>query len=124
MSNIKVRNAPRLKLSDLLRRRKMTLKLFMDEFGITTYEALAIRCKRLGVQPPDESAFVALNMPLVSSPTEGVIVLAIEPEQDDVPRIRNGLVQQLVVEEQDNLEVTEGTQKKQRKKKESLPTDE
>jgi len=102
----------------------MTLKLFMDEFGITTYEALAIRCKRLGVQPPDESAFVALNMPLVSSPTEGVIVLAIEPEQDDVPRIRNGLVQQLVVEEQDNLEVTEGTQKKQRKKKESLPTDE
>jgi hypothetical protein len=102
----------------------MTLKLFMDEFGITTYEALAIRCKRLGVQPPDESAFVALNMPLVSSPTEGVIVLAIEPEQDEVPRIRNGLVQQLVVEEQDNLEVTEGTQKKQRKKKESLPTDE
>jgi hypothetical protein len=123
MSNIKVRNVPRLKLGDLLRRRKMTLKLFMDEFGITTYEALAIRCKRLGVQPPDESAFVALNMPLVSSPTEGVVVLAIEPEQDDVPRIRNGLVQ-LPVIEQDNLEVTEGTQKKQRKKKESLPTDE
>src|SRR3990167_532353 len=120
MSNIKVRNVPRLKLGDLLRRRKMTLKLFMDEFGITTYEALAIRCKRLGVQPPDESAFVALNMPLVSSPTEGVVVLAIEPEQDDVPRIRNGLVQ-LPVIEQDNLEVTEGTQKKQRKKKESLP---
>lgn len=126
MSNIKVKNVPRLKLTDLLRRRKMTLKSFMDEFGITTYEALAIRCKRLGVQTPDESAFTELNMPLVSSPTEGVVVL-VAPEdnpENEQQRVRNGLVQLTEVPVVPQSEGTEGTQKKHKKKKESSPTDE
>ena len=123
MSNIRVKNVPRLKLGDLLRRRKMSLKTFMDEFGVTTYEALTFRCKRLGVQAPEESEFKALNMPMVSDPSEGVIVLAAPIEIDEPQKIRNGLVQLERVTTSESV-TSEVTQKKTKKKKEDLPTDE
>lgn len=81
---MKTKHAPRLSLADLLRRRKMSLKQLIDQFGITTYEALCIRCDRMGVSPPDEAAFRAVvGTVTVSSPTEGVIVLEAPPIVDE-----------------------------------------
>jgi hypothetical protein len=75
------KNQPRLNLKDLLRRRKMTLMQFLSEFGITTYEGLAIRCDRMGVTPPSQQDFNAVIPPevYVNSPTEGVVVLEALP---------------------------------------------
>ena len=75
MPRFTVKNLPRLKLSDLLRRRKMTLDWFIKESGVQTYEALCARCHRLGVQPPPESDWKALRPKKVSSPSDGVVVL-------------------------------------------------
>lgn len=67
---------PKLKLTDLLRRRKMTLKQLLDEYGITTYSSLTIRCDRMGVLPPTHDEFTnVVGTIVVSSPTEGVVVL-------------------------------------------------
>jgi hypothetical protein len=67
--------APRLKLSDLLRRRKMTLKQMLAEHGITAYETLVIRCNRMGVQPPTLAEFRVVMPEAVNSAQEGVVVL-------------------------------------------------
>jgi len=75
MSLIKLKNLSRLKLTDLLRRRKMTLRDFLDEFGITTYMGLCIKCDRIGVSTPDEEAFDKVNIKFVSNPQEGVVVV-------------------------------------------------
>src|SRR5689334_11677525 len=80
-----VKNMPKLKLSDLLRRRKMTLRALLDEFGITTYEGLVIRCDRMGCAAPSEAEFkVAYPVGPVNSPTEGVVVLEPPPVVDDI----------------------------------------
>ncbi len=82
----KVPNSPpKLKLSDLLRRRKMTLRRLLDEFGITTFEGLCTRCTRMGVLPPSETEFkVAFPDPPVNNPPEGVIVLEPPPVIDEI----------------------------------------
>jgi len=74
---INVKNMPKLKLSDLLRRRKMTLQQFLNEFGITTHEGLSLRCARMGILPPDASEFETLfpSSKAVNSPQEGVVVI-------------------------------------------------
>jgi hypothetical protein len=80
-----VNNMPRLKLADLLRRRKMSLHQLLDEFGITTYEGLVIRCGRMGVTPPPEADFkVAHPDKPVNSPQEGVVVLEPPPVVDEI----------------------------------------
>jgi len=83
-----VKNMPRLRLADLLRRRKMSLKQMLDEFGITTYEGLTIRCNRMGVTPPDESDFHAVFPPPmvkpVNNPMEGIIVVEAMSVIDDI----------------------------------------
>lgn len=74
----------RINLIDLLRRRRSTLKNFLDETGIVSYELLKIRCESMGVVPPTESEFNEVKgNPLVhsvSSPTEGIIVFEVIPE--------------------------------------------
>lgn len=72
-----VKNMPKLALADLLKRRKMSLKQYMDEFGITTFEGLATRCQRMGVTPPDESVFLKTNpvVPIVNNPSEGIVIV-------------------------------------------------
>lgn len=75
MSRIYVKNLPKLRLADLIKRRKTTLKTFLSEFGITTYEGLLERCARMGVGSPTRDEFMATETPVVSSPSEGVIVL-------------------------------------------------
>jgi hypothetical protein len=71
----KIQNEPRLKLTDLLKRRKMTLKQFIDEFGITTYDGLINRCVRMGVAAPDEADFKPLVSVIVNNPVEGIVVI-------------------------------------------------
>lgn len=72
---IALKNLPKLRLSDLLRRRKMTLVHYLAEFGITTYEGLVSRCDRMGIAPPSEEDFKKVMKPLVNNPQEGVVVL-------------------------------------------------
>lgn len=69
------KHQPRLKLSDLIRRRKTTLKQMITDRGITTYTALAHWCERIGVLPPTEKEFSDVMPVPVNSPQEGVVVL-------------------------------------------------
>ena len=79
-----MKNQPRLKLSDLLRRRKMTLRQMLQEHGITTYETLVIRCDRMGVTPPTDREFYDVMPRPVNSPQEGVVVLEAPPVLDEI----------------------------------------
>jgi hypothetical protein len=72
-------NISTLKLTDLLRRRRATLREYIDDFGIITYEALLERCTRIGVIPPSREEFAGLNIPVVNSPAEGLVVLEPPP---------------------------------------------
>ncbi len=139
-----LKNMPKLKLVELLRRRKMSLRQLLDEFGITTYDGLLARCHRLGVMPPDESEFkLAMPNTQVNNPSEGVVVFDLldrtelhqilkeQQVHDDIhdtyPPIMYGpgcvddfqLVPKLSqLEVEPSAEPTEPTQKKLRKKKE------
>lgn len=80
MSNITLKNTPRLKMTDLLRRRKMTLKQLMDGFGITTFSGLDNHCNRIGVVTPSQDDFeLATKGKQVNNPTEGVVVIEPAP---------------------------------------------
>lgn len=72
-----LKNLPRLKLVDLLRRRKTTLARLLEEFGITTYEGLCVWCHRMGVLAPDEQTFTEAfpRSREVNNPQEGMVVL-------------------------------------------------
>lgn len=140
MSRVTLKNMPRLKLVDLLRRRKMTLRQLLDEFGITTYAGLVARCERMGCAAPPESDFkVAYPDKPVNSPQEGVVVLEpppvvdditgrkIDPEAPVVPEVKvitapvGQLLPNDVVNESVAGEPTDPPQKKPRKKKEVAP---
>lgn len=85
MTKIVLKNLPKLTLTALLKRRKMSLRRLLDEFGLTTYEGLLLRCDRLGVAPPSEVEFkIAYPSGPVNSPTEGVIVLEALPVINDM----------------------------------------
>ena len=67
---------PSIKLLDLLRRRRITLKKFISDFGINSYESLKLRCERMGVVPPAEFKFNEVKgEEFVNSPTDGILVL-------------------------------------------------
>lgn len=76
---LKNKNLPKLTLVNLLRRRKTDLKQFLKDSGIVAYESLKIRCSSLGVSPPTPEEFKeaggGAEVPAVSSPTEGVVVI-------------------------------------------------
>lgn len=140
MTRMTLKNMPRLKLADLLRRRKMTLRQLLDEFGITTYNGLCIRCERMGcAAPPEEDFKAAYPTGPVNSPQEGVVVLEpppvvdditgrqIDPEAPAVPEVRvitepaGQLLPNDVVNGEPVEEPTAPPQKKPRKKKEVAP---
>ena len=75
MKAVKYQKKSLIKLEDLLRRRKSTLKKFILERGISTYKSLDEVCGRLGVKVPSLEAFEAALPSYVSSPTEGVVVV-------------------------------------------------
>jgi hypothetical protein len=84
------RSISKVTLLSLLKRRKSDLKRFLSDTGIVTYELLKSRCDSMGVIQPEEKDFInasgadSAGMALVSSPTEGLIVL-------DPPKIINEL---------------------------------
>jgi hypothetical protein len=80
---IKMKNQPRLRLADLLRRRKMSLTRFMSEFGITTYAELVDKSTRIGVVAPAQHEFDALGLEVVNDPMNGVIVVGPQESPDD-----------------------------------------
>lgn len=124
---------PKLRLADVIRRRRTTLRAFIDSLGITTYAALDNMCRRLGVVSPTEEEFLTA-MPLaqrVNSPMEGIIVLEPPAVVDDIsgrqidpeaPIQAPGIEVKIRSDEPDP-EPTEGTQKKPRRKKEATSTE-
>ena len=75
MSTFVLKGKPPLRLQDLLRKRKVTLKTFVKETGISTYQKLQEKCAKLGVSSPTEEEFKAIFPERVSSPQEGIVVL-------------------------------------------------
>jgi len=131
---MKQKTTPKIKLNDLLRRRKMNLKQMLDEHGITTYEGLLIRCDRMGCLPPTEDEFFAAEpRSFVNNPVEGIVVVDPPLVVDDLAGRRidvddNGLSDQeheaavasdLGKEMTLNVPSLEAIQKKARAKKEA-----
>ena len=142
MGQITLKNTPKLRLFNLLRRRKMTLIQFMSEFGITTLEGLKNRCDRMGVDPPSDDEFNALVKPtiekIVNNPQEGIVVLdpllaivnestgkkTIDDKKVEYPSEQEFLdaTEKLRVDDEEtSSEPTDGPQKKSRKKKDAQP---
>jgi hypothetical protein len=122
MSKIKVKNLPRLKLEDLLRRRKTTLAKHMKEFGITTYEGLLERCFRMGVEPPSQQQFLSVAPTVVNNPQEGVVVLEAPPviEEATGKKITDDIVTTFDVGSiGSELEAVDYTKKKSKRKKDA-----
>lgn len=114
-----LKNMPKLRLADLLRRRKMTLKQFLNEFGITTYEGLASRCERMGVVPPPGHEFLATALTVVNNPSEGIVVVELPVVvHDDVAEVADDQTDLVPVGEDPQV-TSDPSQKKPRKKKEA-----
>lgn len=69
------KNLKKLGLTTLLKKRKLTLKQFVDEHAITTYEQLKVLCISMGLEIPCEREFASSFGLIVSNPSEGVIIL-------------------------------------------------
>jgi hypothetical protein len=108
------KSTPKLALTDLLRRRKMTLAEYLTNSGITTYEKLLIVCERQFVLPPDRAKFDELVGGPKSNPTEGVVVIMPEPETDPEPPKDDAVV---------DPEFPTASAQKARRKKQGLPTE-
>ena len=79
----------KLKLTDILRKKRKNLQSYLTETGIVTYERLVRSCTSIGVTPPTEQEFKnAIGNPLtpeISSPTDGILVLNPPTTTEDVP---------------------------------------
>jgi len=72
----KIKGLPPIKLENILRKKKTTLKSFLSSSGIFSYQTLLQKCEKMGVSPPSEKEFrEAVGDVAVSSPQEGIIVL-------------------------------------------------
>ncbi len=86
MTRINLPNQPKLRLTDLLKRRKSSLKQYITDHGISTFESLKESCNRLGVASPTEDEYLAI-MPKVataSHPQEGIVVIDPLPIIDEM----------------------------------------
>lgn len=93
--HVRIKNLPKLSLSDLLRRRKMTLHQFINESGIVAYGALLERCSAMGVQAPSEEDYHKVVPVQVSSQQDGVVVIeppvTEEPTQELLDNLHQGV---------------------------------
>lgn len=107
MSQVKIKNLPPIRLADLLRKRRMTLKQFTQERCILTYDALVRECDRMGVAPPDVKDF-PVYVPEISNQQEGVVVL--EPPAPEKQRKKKltERVQRALEETNDHAIVDQG----------------
>lgn len=117
-----LKNRPRLRLADVLRRRRTTLKALVSELGVSTYAGLTNWCARMGIAPPPQEEFDVLFPPrTVNSPQEGVVVLEPPPVLDELsgrPIDPEAPVEPGVTVVTETLEQP---QKKRRARKESQP---
>ena len=73
----------------LIKRRKTSLKQFVNDAGVQNYGALVALCERMGVVSVDEQTYVnAVKPELVTSQEDGVVVISLEPEQKSFDRKR------------------------------------
>ncbi len=86
MTRINLPNQPKLRLSDLLKRRKSSLKQYITDHGISTFESLKESCNRLGVASPTEDEYLAImpKVAVASHPQEGVVVIDPLPIIDEM----------------------------------------
>lgn len=83
---------PALRLTDLIKRRKSTLKKTLVDLGVSTYEGTLNMCSRMGVIPPTEHEFnAALGITVssnVNDPQDGIVVVdeleTIIPSSDEL----------------------------------------
>lgn len=117
---------PRLRLADLLRRRRTTLKAFMGDLGLTTHEALSIYCDNLGVQSPTHEEFHAVFpvVPQRNSAAEGIVVLeaptSVEP---DLSTVEDVAARDAFAAMDMGTVPTETSPKRPRRKKEETPVE-
>lgn len=100
----------KVSLVNVLKRRHSSLKNFLKETGIVTYELLKNRCDSMGVIPPDDQEFLTASgmdsvnqLSTVSSPAEGLIVL--EP-----PALDNELDAKIVKEITPSTQASDASQ--------------
>lgn len=115
MKATKYQKKSQIKLEDLLRRRKSSLKDFINERGITTYEELDSTCKRLGVLTPSQKLFLDCIKSYISNPTAGVVIVhpAVvlnentgNPEKEIEDKFENFSPQLSITDVSDNGEVS------------------
>lgn len=75
MANYRIKGLPKIKLLNLLKKKRTNLKEFLSNSGIASYQTLLLKCANMGVDSPSEQEFNDALGPIVSSPQEGVIVL-------------------------------------------------
>lgn len=84
---------PKIRLADLLRRRRATFTQWVAEVGIQTYEQLTRYCHKMGICPPTEEEFhQVVPVTPVTVPTEGIVCVDVEPvrvigERTGVPQV-------------------------------------
>lgn len=128
-----LKNQPSLTLTNVLRRRRTTLKELVNDLGVSTYAGLQRWCDRMGIVAPSQDEFDKVIPPSVrvNSPMEGVIVLEAPPVLDeisgrvidpDAPVLQPGV--EVVTDLPATVEsLSEAAQKKRRPKKDSQPID-
>ncbi len=76
MSNVELKNQPKITLELVLKRRKSTLKNFINEAGVQNYSGLVELCRRLGVANVPEDVYNKEIKPqLVTSQQDGIVVI-------------------------------------------------
>jgi len=80
MSKYLLKGVPPIKLVNLLKKKKVSLKDYLKNVGIVSYNTLLQKCEKMGVAPPSEEEFnSSVEGKVYSSPQEGIIVL--EPQK-------------------------------------------
>jgi hypothetical protein len=87
MTNVELKNAPHVTLTALIKRRKTTLKQFIQDAGVQSYPGLKSLCQILGLKEVDEATYEkAVGRPVVTSQQDGIVVLgALESEPVTAP---------------------------------------
>jgi hypothetical protein len=95
--HVRIKNLPKLHLADLLRRRKMTLKQFINESGIMAYGALLERCSAMGIQAPTEEEYLKIVPIQVSCQQDGVVV--IEPPSTTITEVEEIIMKEELIDD-------------------------
>jgi hypothetical protein len=91
-----IKNVCHLTLLKLLKRRRTTLRKFLDEQNITNFESLKRKCINIGVEWPDEETFNKTQPKIVTNQSEGIIVI----ESPVIVQESSGKEEQELIEEQ------------------------